>query len=128
MEELKKGSEVKEGDIVRHTMSIKTGERRVSRKRGYDTYSEYEDKEITGLVEKGEYAIGIGRKLIECLMVKTDVSNSYNTYFWGKVPERVKSNHSEPLFIDKEYRVLGNIKDNPELCVSDFIQKEINKF
>lgn len=119
MEEVKLGADVKEGDIVKHIMNVQTGTRRVRQGRSYNDYSVYADKEVTGVVEMGTYAVAISTKKIRCLVVKTEDNTSYDSYFMGSgkasdIPKRVTQNLSEPLYQDKKYTVLGNIYDSNE--------------
>lgn len=119
MKEVKLGADVKEGDIVKHTMHVEVGTRRVRQGRSYNDYAVYADKEVTGVVEMGTYAVAISTKKIRCLVVKTEENVSYDSYFMGSgkasdVPRKITNNLSEPLYQDKKYTVLGNLYDSTE--------------
>lgn len=123
----KNGKEIYEGDIVKHVMNVRTGTRRTKVGRSYDSYPIKEDKEIVGVVKEGSYNVGIRSKVINCFVVDSDSETSYDTYFWGEGkrtdrPGKVKQNLSESLFSDKEYEVIGNIYENPDLIKKEATQ------
>lgn len=116
----KNGREIYEGDILKHIMNVRVDTRRTKVGRRYESYAIREDKEVIGVVKQGHYSVGIGRKNIPCLVVESSMTTSYNSYFWGEgkrgdMPKQVNETLSEPLFNDKEYEVIGNIYETPEL-------------
>ena len=116
----KNGKEIYEGDIVNHTSTVRTGTRRRKIGRSYESYAIREKKEIIGVVKEGEYLVGIRRKKIPCFVVDSDMETSYDSYFYGSgkrndKPTKISQSLTEPLYSDKEYEVIGNIYENPEL-------------
>ncbi|WP_337033223.1 YopX family protein [Paenibacillus illinoisensis] len=115
----KHGTDIFEGDIVSFISKEKTGEKRVSKRRGYDTYSVYSEIEIRGVVSFGEVEIGLYKK-VPGFFVDTNQSVTYETYFFGsgkksdRPEERTKS-LIKPLLTKAEYEVIGTIWEHPHL-------------
>jgi len=107
-----------EGDIVSFMSKEKTGERKVSKRRGYDTYSVYEEIEIRGVVSFGEVSIALYEK-VPGFFIDTDQKLTYETYFFGSGkksdrPEARERKLIKPLITKVEYEVVGNIGDQGE--------------
>jgi uncharacterized phage protein (TIGR01671 family) len=115
----KNEKEIYEGDIVSFMSKEKTGEKRVSKRRGYDTYSVYEEIEIRGVVRFGEVNIGFYDNM-PGLYVDTDQSLTYGTFFFGsgKKSDRPDSIHrklTKPLLTKLEYEIVGTVFEHPHL-------------
>jgi uncharacterized phage protein (TIGR01671 family) len=115
----KNGKEIYEGDLIKYISRETVGERKVSKKRGYDTYAVYGDVEIIGVVRFGE----LKSPFIEGIplyYVDTDASVSYDTYFFGSgkksdVPSRTTAKLTKPLNAKIKYEVIGNIHEISEV-------------
>lgn len=110
----KKGTNIYEGDIVKYTSKERTGTRVSYKRRGYDTYSITSDIEIIGFVKFDEHD-----KLMT-FIVETDQVTKYESYFWGEGkrgdrPDIATNRLTKPLSTKREYEVIGNIYDTPEL-------------
>lgn len=121
--------EIYEGDVVKFSTRVTTRQvsvKRNGRKTG-DIRSEYETREVVGVVEFG--ALKRGLTPFYGYYVKTDATESYNSKFWqgtGYTRSERKANESVPVThnLSKPLHetsgiVIGNIYSNPDLLKAE---------
>ena len=112
-----KGTPIYESDIVKYTSKERTGTKVSYKKRGYDTYAINSDIEIIGFIKFGEH------DKMMTFIVDTKQVTRYESYFWGEGkrsdrPDMATNLLVKPLSTKREYEVIGNIYENPELINS----------
>jgi uncharacterized phage protein (TIGR01671 family) len=105
----KNGKEIYEGDILKYTSN-----ERVDTKGGYkNSYAVYKDIEIRGVVKFGHFKDSL------MFYVESPQSVSYDSYFLSdsknRAPRVWTDKLSKPLFPKREYEIIDNIYENPEL-------------
>lgn len=110
------GKEIYEGDIVKYTSKERTGTKVSYKRRGYDTYAITSDIEIIGFIK-----FDVNENLMT-FIVDTKQVTKYDSYFWGEGKRTDRPNIAinslvKPLSTKREYEVIGNIYENPELVI-----------
>ncbi|MDG0791944.1 hypothetical protein OMP38_14585 [Cohnella ginsengisoli] len=101
------GVEYFEGDTVKYISKEQTGTRVKYKRRGYDTYAEYSDIEVTGVIARGEHDGML------TWIVKTDQCTKYESYFWGEgrrsdQPRIITNNLTKPFSAKRKYEIVGS--------------------
>lgn len=108
------GKEIYEGDVVKYISRERTGTKISYKRRGYDTFSVESDIEITGFIKQDIY------ESLITFIVDTEQVTKYESYFFGEGkrgdrPKLISDSLVKPLNTKREYEVIGNIYENPEL-------------
>ncbi|MEK0313729.1 hypothetical protein [Cohnella sp. 56] len=101
------GVEYFEGDTVKYISKEQTGTRVKYKRRGYDSFAEYSDIEVTGVITRGEHDGML------TWIVKTDQCTKYESYFWGEgkrsdKPRIITNNLTKPFSIKRKYEIVGS--------------------
>lgn len=108
------GDYIFEGDIVKYISREQIGT-----KGNYkNSYAVYGDVEVIGEVKFGNIERDIKFRSVNTFIVESSNSVSYDSYFFSDSKNRgaktVTSNLTKPLFIDKEYEIIGNVYESPD--------------
>lgn len=108
----KNEKEIYEGDIVKYISNEQLGTKGSYK----NSYAVYGDVDVIGIVKFGNIEGHYNYKYTLTFYIESNNSISYDSYFYSdsknRSPKMLTTNLTKPMFITKEYEVLGNIYEN----------------